>query len=388
MALPIQREADQQVIFEEVSGARKVVLNRAKKLNTLNYEMLRRIYERVKVYENDPTIKLLILKANGKVFCAGGDLTSAYTFEALGHWSFGASYYRKEYCLDYVLATYKKPIVAILNGGVMGGGVGMSIHSTFRIVTENTIFAMPEAIIGLFPDVGASYFLSRLPGFFGEYLGLTGARLNGAEMVAFGLATHFVPSKNLQSMENAVEEMIASSPDEPISVATMSRIISKFAEQVNAKQAGPYPSRLTMINQCFSGKSCEEILSSLERIATQVQEKWIHDAITSMKSATPLGLKIFLKLIRDGRSRNLKQCLETEYVAICHLLGRSINNDFYEGSRAMLIDKDKKPRWAPLKLEGISDEMVAKCFSRTFGEDEDWVPLQLPSRPNDVSSKL
>ncbi|KAJ0514789.1 putative 3-hydroxyisobutyryl-CoA hydrolase [Helianthus annuus] len=153
------------------------------------------MYEKSRAYEDDPTVKLVILKANGKVFCCGGDLASGYTYVQLGHWSFGASYYRKEFCLDYLLATYKKPLLAILDGSVIGGGVGISIHSTFRIVTENTIFAMPEVLIGAFPDVGASYFLSRLPGFFGEYVGLTGARLNGAEMLVFGLGTHFVPSK-------------------------------------------------------------------------------------------------------------------------------------------------------------------------------------------------
>ncbi|XP_076913077.1 3-hydroxyisobutyryl-CoA hydrolase 1-like [Bidens hawaiensis] len=375
-----------QVIFEEGLGVRKMILNRQKKLNTLNYEMLRRMYAKSRAYENDPTVKLVILKANGKVFCCGGDLTSAYTFEQAGHWSFGASYYRKEFCLDYLLATYKKPLVAILDGIVMGGGAGISIQSTFRIVTENTIFAMPEVLIGLFPDVGASYFLSRLPGFFGEYMGLTGARLNGAEMLAFGLGTHFVPSKNLKSLENALEKMAAilESP----SVDAISMVINKFAQEVKVKQDSTY-FRLDMINQCSSGESCEEILSLLERLATQVQEKWVHDAITSMKSANPLGLKIFLKTIREGRSKTIEQCIETEYIAISHVLRRTINNNFYEGSRAMLIDKDKKPRWEPSKLEEVSEEMVTRCLSRSFGEDDDWLPLQLPlNRTNIVASKL
>ncbi|KAI3803137.1 hypothetical protein L1987_31286 [Smallanthus sonchifolius] len=381
-------EAD-QVIFEEVLGVRKMILNRPKKLNSLNYEMLRKLYEKSRAYENDPTVKLVILKANGKVFCAGGDLTSACNFIHLGHWSFGASYYRKEFCLDYLLATYKKPLVAILDGSVMGGGVGISIHSTFKIVTENTIFAMPEVLVGLFPDVGASYFLSRLPGFFGEYMGLTGARLNGVEMLAFGLGTHFIPSKNLKSLENALEKMIASL-DSP-SVATMSMIINKFAQEVQVKPDSTY-FRLDMINQCFSGESCEEILSSLEHLATQVQEKWVHDAITTMKSANPLGLKIFLRTIREGRSKNIEQCIETEYIAISHVLGRTFSNNFYEGSRAMLIDKDKKPQWVPSKLEDVSEEMVTMCLSVSFSEDDDWLPLQLPLETkrstNVVASKL
>ncbi|XP_076915765.1 3-hydroxyisobutyryl-CoA hydrolase 1-like [Bidens hawaiensis] len=388
MALSVESN---EVIFEEIAGVRKVILNRPKKLNTLNYEMLRKMYEKLKGYEKDPTVKLIILKANGKVFCVGGDLTSAYTYVALGHWSFGTHYYRKQFCLDYLLATYKKPSLAILDGHVMGGGVGLTIHSTFRIVTEKTVFAMPEALIGLFPDVGASYFLSRLPGFFGEYIGLTGAKLNGVEMLAFGLGTHFVPSNKIQAMTNALERMIASS-DSP-SVAAMSMVISEFAQEVKVNPDSAY-SRLDMVNQCFSGESCEEILSSLERLALQVQEKWVHEAITSMKSANPLGLKMFLRNIREGRSKTLKQCLVTEYIGVSHLLGRTISNNFYEGSRAMLIDKDKKPQWVPSKLEDVTDEMVAKCTSSTSFKDNDgdWLPLELPTRSNitdvELASKL
>ncbi|KAF5749888.1 Beta-hydroxyisobutyryl-CoA hydrolase 1 [Tripterygium wilfordii] len=150
-----------------------------------------------KIFEDDSTTNLVILKGNGKAFCAGGDVVSVVGSMMIGHWSFGASFYRKQFTLDYLLATYKKPLIALIDGIVMGGGAGLSMHATFRIVTENTVFAMPEAAIGLFPDVGASHFLSRLPGYFGEYLGLTGARLDGAEMLECGLATHFVYSKDL-----------------------------------------------------------------------------------------------------------------------------------------------------------------------------------------------
>ncbi|XP_023765326.1 3-hydroxyisobutyryl-CoA hydrolase 1 [Lactuca sativa] len=387
MALSIRSEAD-QVIFEDILGGRKVILNRPKKMNTLNYETIRRMYEKLKTYESDPTIKIVILKAYGKAFCAGGDVTSAVNLAAFGHWSFVMSFYCKQFSLDYLLATYKKPMLAILDGSVMGGGVGISIHSTFRIVTENTIFAMPEASIGLFPDVGASYFLSRLPGFFGEYIGLTGVRLDGAEMLALGLGTHFIPSKNLQSMEKAIEKMVATS--DAISVATMSMVINKFAQEVNVKPDS-VTHRLKMINQCFSGETCEEILSSLERLSMQVEEKWINHAITSMKTASPICLKIFLKTIREGRSMQIEQCLGNEYIALSHILRKTISNDFYEGARAMLIEKDKKPQWGPSKLEKVSDQMVAQCFSRSFSVDDDWLPLRLPPRfdeTNDRRSKL
>ncbi|KAI7756442.1 hypothetical protein M8C21_015418 [Ambrosia artemisiifolia] len=224
-------------------------------------------------------------------------------------------------------------------------------------------------------------------------------------MLAFGLGTHFVPSENLRSLENALEKM-AASLDSP-NVAATSMIINKFAQEAtqptykmrlilglirpdkikewsNLKRRKETEDqvRLNMINQCFCGESCEEILSSLERLATKVQEKWVHDAITSMKSANPLGLKIFLRTIREGRTKNIKQCIETEYIAISHVLGRTCSNNFYEGSRAMLIDKDKKPQWEPSKLEEVTEEMVAKCLSISFSEDDDWLPLQLPTKAN------
>ncbi|KAI9160811.1 hypothetical protein LWI28_011775 [Acer negundo] len=205
---------------------------------------------------------------------------------------------------------------------VMGGGAGVSMLARFKIVTENTVLAMPAAAIGSY--VGETYFLSRLPGSLGEYLGLTGARIDGAEMIACGLATHFVRSKEKQ-IENGREE------------------------------------------------------------------KWIVDAINSMKSSTPTGLKLFLRSIREGRRQNLEGCLLHEYTVICHVIRRTMSNDFYEGVRAKLLEKGKKPEWQPSKLELVEEEMVDRCFGRV--DEADWEPLQLPPRSNlvhdnNVASKL
>ncbi|THG11693.1 hypothetical protein TEA_027039 [Camellia sinensis var. sinensis] len=247
------------VLFEENAGVRKVILNRPKKLNILNYEMVCQMLKKLEAYENDPTVKLVILKGNGKAFCAGGDVTAVITFITTGHWSFGASFYRKQLALDYLLGTYKKPLVSLINGFVMGGGAGISMHATFRIVTEKTVFAMPETSIGLFPDVGASHFLSRLPGFFGEYLGLTGARLDGIEMLTCGLATHFVNSKDLDSLEIALN---AAGYSDTLDIMTISKIINKFVQKGSRamffdKDKRPQwkPSKLEqvseeMVNQC------------------------------------------------------------------------------------------------------------------------------------------
>ncbi|CAL5376652.1 unnamed protein product [Camellia sinensis] len=365
MALSFQKELN-QVLFEENAGVRKVILNRPKKLNILNYEMVCQMLKKLEAYENDPTVKLVILKGNGKAFCAGGDVTAVITFITTGHWSFGASFYRKQLALDYLLGTYKKPLVSLINGFV---------------------FAMPETSIGLFPDVGASHFLSRLPGFFGEYLGLTGARLDGIEMLTCGLATHFVNSKqeeifideiikeeDLDSLEIALN---AAGYSDTLDIMTISKIINKFVQKVHIKQDSSYR-RLEIINKCFSRETVEEILSSLEKLVVNNEETWIIEAINSMKSASPTSLKIFLRSIREGRTQKLKQCLVREFNVLCHIMRRTIHDDFFEGSRAMFFDKDKRPQWKPSKLEQVSEEMVNQCSNNI--DDDDWEKLQIPTR--------
>ncbi|XAR51165.1 3-hydroxyisobutyryl-CoA hydrolase [Bertholletia excelsa] len=386
MALSIHKELN-QVVFEEKLGVRKVLLNRPKTLNCLNYEMIDKMLNKLQAYENDPRVKLVILKNK-----------NPYVIYESGHWSFGASFNRKILTLVYLLATYKKPLVPILNGIVMGGGAGLSMHAKFRIVTEQTVFAMPEAAIGLFPDVGAPYFLSRLPGFF-EYAGLTGTRLDGSEMLACGLATHFVHSKDLASLENELESMSSRCA---LDVPTISQVINKFACEVPIKQDSAY-NRLEIVNSCFSRETVEEIISSLEKLARK-GERWIVEAINDMKAASPTSLKIFLRMIREGRMQRLKGCLLCEYNVTVHILQRTINDDFFEGSRAMIIEKDKKPRllesilflinsvqcidqfysnfqyknWNPSKLEVVTDEMVGQFFDKA--EDDEWAALDLPSR--------
>ncbi|XP_034699566.1 3-hydroxyisobutyryl-CoA hydrolase 1-like isoform X1 [Vitis riparia] len=362
-----------QVLFEESSCVRKVILNRPHKLNSLTYEMISQILRNLEVYEKDPIVKLLILKGQGKTFCAGGDVVGMVLSINEGHWSFGASFYKKQLTLDYLLATSTKPLVSLINGIVMGGGAGLSMNSMFRVVTENTVFAMPKGQIGLFPDVGASYFLSRLPGYFGEYLGLTGARLDGKEMLACGLATHFVLSKDLLLLENSLSEVASSD------ASTISRVISGFSSKISLKKESAYR-RLETINKCFSRRTVEEILSMLENEAANGDNKWIIQAISSMKSASPTSLKIFLKLIREGRTKELKDCLIQDYTIACHMFQRTFNPDFIEGSRAKLFEKGQQPKWEPSKLELVRDDFVNQYFEKV--DDADWEYLQLPARSN------
>ncbi|XP_061342971.1 probable 3-hydroxyisobutyryl-CoA hydrolase 2 [Gastrolobium bilobum] len=359
------------VLITGNTSVKVVILNRPRKLNSLSHEMICQIKKNLELYENDSSVKLVILKGNGKAFCAGGDIVSVITSALVGHWTYPVSYYKKHLTLDYLIATYKKPIVSLINGVVMGGGAGLSMNTTFRIVTEKAVFAMPEASIGLFPDVGASYFLSRLPGYFGEYLGLTGARLEGAEIAASGLATHFVPSMKLCSLQKALEAVTSSN------VSTIATITETFTVKANVKENSSFR-RLKTINKCFSKGTVEEIIQSLENELEIGAEKWITNALSSLRSSCPTSLKIFLKSIRKGRVQNIEQCLHRDYKIASHLLRRTNSNDLYEGSRAKLFDKDNKPKWEPSQLELVNEEMVDQYFRNV--NDEEWESLQFPDR--------
>lgn len=363
----------EQVLVESRSFARILTLNRPKQLNALSSVMVSRLLERLLAYEEDSNVKIIILKGKGRAFCAGGDVAGVVRDIKNGDWKLGANYFAREFTLNYLMATYKKPQVSLLNGIVMGGGNGVSVHGRFRVATENTLFAMPETALGLFPDIGASFFLSRLPGFFGEYAGLTGARLDGAEMFACGLATHYVPSTKLPMLE---DELYSAGSDDP---SIVSSIIDKYSEQPRLKAQSAY-NRLDVINKCFSRKTVEDIISALEKEAANQKDSWISSIIETLKKASPTSLKISLRSIREGRLQGIGQCLIREYRMVCHVLRGELSKDFFEGCRAILIDKDKNPKWEPSKLELVDATMVDRYFSKV--NDKDWEDLKLPARSN------
>ncbi|XP_042406982.1 probable 3-hydroxyisobutyryl-CoA hydrolase 3 [Zingiber officinale] len=368
---------DDQVLVEGNSHVKTVILNRPLKLNALNYQMVLQLSEEFQKLENDPAVGLVIVKANGKVFCAGGDVIEYYRCLHRGEWALAIQIYQKQLALDYLVATYTMPLVFLINGAVMGGGAGLSMNPRYRVVTENTVFAMPEAAIGHYPDVGASYFLSKLPGFFGEYLGLTGARLNGAEMVACGLATHFVPSKNLLLLEKSLHEVDVAEPN------TIQGIINNYTHQVQLKEDSVLH-RLNFIDHFFSKQTVEEILSSLEHENATLKEEWITKSIRSMKAASPINLKIFLMSVRKGRFEPLEECLIRDSKICAHSFRRTVSNDSLEGVRATLLEKNYKPKWEPSKLELVSNDMVETYLTK-IPEIKGWKELQLP--PRDMREK-
>ncbi|KAL6290667.1 hypothetical protein ACE6H2_008177 [Prunus campanulata] len=385
-------QLDDQVLVQETMFVRTLTLNRPRQLNTLSLEMISQLSELFLAYEDDANAKLIILKGRGRAFCAGGNLAAVHRHFLEGNLKYGEKVSQKIINLTYLIATYSKPqasmqiiSVSILNGIAMGAGVGISVHGKFRVATENSIFATPENGLGFFPNVGASYFLSRLPGFFGEYLGLTGARLDGAEMLACGLATHFVPSAKLPLLEKALISRTASATSSSFDLAFISAIIDEHSLQKPALNEKSALHKMDVIDKCFSRPTVEDILSALEREAAEAHmadddhlHEWLALTIRLLKKASPMSLKICLRSIREGRVQAIDECLVREYRITSHILRGQISKDFREGCRAIVWDKDKKPKWKPSSLELITDHMVDHYFSKLDGDEE----LKLPQRFN------
>ncbi|BBN18865.1 3-hydroxyisobutyryl-CoA hydrolase [Marchantia polymorpha subsp. ruderalis] len=366
---------EEEILVEERYCTKVAILNRPGKLNALNTTMVTRLKELYTRWEKDHFVHLVIIKGNGRGFCAGGDVAQVYHLGKAGKKDEAFEFFRQEYLLNYLLGTYKKPHVAFLNGVVMGGGTGISVHGSFRVATENSKFAMPETAIGLHPDVGASYYLSRLPGHLGEFLGLTGTRLDGADMVACNLATHFVPSHRLGMLEERLGSL------NTLDRAVISKAIDEFCDIVHLNENSPLHRRQE-IDSCFGRSSMEEIIRTIEA-GVQSGNPWFQETLAKLKKSSPLSLKITLRSVREGRKQHLFQCLQREFRLSLHAIEGKFSNDFAEGCRAVLVDKDNAPKWNPATLEQVTTELVDYHFSPVAGDLGEELELSVEARePN------
>ncbi|XP_057659902.1 3-hydroxyisobutyryl-CoA hydrolase, mitochondrial [Diorhabda carinulata] len=334
------------VILEDVQNKGVITLNRPKALNALNLSMIEKVQAALKEWENKKC--LVLVKGSGeKAFCAGGDVRAVAEAGLKGEKSLGEEFFKKEYATNNLIGAYKIPYIAFIDGIVMGGGVGLSVHGRYRIVTERTLFAMPETQIGFFPDVGGSYFLPRLAGKLGLYLGLTGQRLRGSDVVKAGIGTHFCESKDLKDLEQALLDDCASDTD-------IQNVLLKFCKT----NLPPFSleSNINKINDYFAASTVEGIVTKLEKD----DSKWAQDTLSLLRKMSPTSLKVTFKQIDLGQHYNLSECLQMEYNMCMSFLK---NKDFYEGVRALLIDKDQCPNWSPKKLEDVSEAAVDKYFS-------------------------
>ncbi|KAH7685985.1 3-hydroxyisobutyryl-CoA hydrolase protein [Dioscorea alata] len=361
---PENSNTEEVVVGEEIGRVRLITLNRPRQLNVISSQVVSLVAGFLEKWEKDDDAHLIIIKAVGRAFSAGGDLKMFYAGKKDD--SCLEVVYRM-YWLCYHIHTYKKTAVALVNGIAMGGGAAMAVPLKFTVVTEKTIFAVPEATIGLHTDCSFSYILPRLPGHLGEYLALTGARLNGKEMIAIGLATHFVPSEKLDELE---KRLVSLNSDDEVAVKA---VIEEFSLEVEPDEES-IVHKLSIINKCFGEESVEEIIKSFEAEASREGNAWIASVLKGLKRSSPTGLKITLRSIREGRKQILSECLKKEFRLTMNQLRSVISSDVYEGIRALNIDKDNSPKWNPASLSEVSSEKVDHVFQPFEAELELNIP--------------
>ncbi|KAM6078209.1 3-hydroxyisobutyryl-CoA hydrolase, mitochondrial isoform 3-T3 [Theristicus caerulescens] len=347
-----------EVLLEKKGGAGIITLNRPKVLNALSFSMIQQIYPQIKTWEQDPETFLIIIKGTGgKAFCAGGDIRAIADAGKVGD-RLAQDFFREEYILNNATGTCKKPYVALIDGITMGGGVGLSVHGHFRVATEKTLFAMPETSIGLFPDVGGGYFLPRLSGKLGYYLGLTGFRLKGRDVLKAGIATHFVESEKLPALEKDLIALKSPSMENIADLLNSYHVKSK----VDQEKEFVLDEHMEKINSLFSANSMEEIVQKLKQDGSPFAIKQLE----TINKMSPTSLKMTLRQLREGASMSLQDVFTMEY-RLSQACMRG--HDFYEGVRAVLIDKDQSPRWKPAALEEVSDEFMDNCFKPLGNND-------------------
>ncbi|XP_050282274.1 3-hydroxyisobutyryl-CoA hydrolase-like protein 1, mitochondrial isoform X1 [Quercus robur] len=371
----ITDELDNQVLVEGKAWSRTAILNRPSVLNCLSTAMGARLQKLYTSWENNPDIGFVAMKWQGilcwRRYCDTLSIKygGASRMFCDGKMEDCKEFFRTLYTYIYILGTYLKPHVALLNGITMGGGAGVSIPGMFRVATDKTVFATPETLIGFHPDAGASFFLSHLPGHLGEYLGLTGQKLNGAEMISCGLATHYAHSSKLALIEEQLGKL---DTDDPSVIETS---LEKYSDLVYLDNISVLH-RIEILDKCFSHDTVEEIIDALESETSKTNDAWCISTLRRLNEASPLGLKVSLKSIREGRFQTLDQCLIREYRMSLQGISNQVSKDFCEGVRARMVDKDLAPKWNPPSLEQVSKDMVEHYFSPLSKSEPD---LELPT---------
>lgn len=341
------------VLFSELQGDGGnlgiITLNRPQVLNSLNHEMILAIHAQLKIWHTAENIKAVVIRAaEGRAFCAGGDIRSIYD-KCKDHDPSAVDFFRDEYQLNRFIFHFQKPYIALLDGITMGGGVGISIHGSHRVATERLTFAMPETGIGFFPDVGGTYFLPRLSGYMGFYLGLVGTRISCDDCVALGIAQHKVARESLNELVNTIARQKFNSDAKE----SVTKIIEQFAVTTNVSTL---QAKEQEIDHYFSAATMENILEELRASSNDFAKEIIE--ILAKKS--PTSLQVSLHAMQQGKQLTFDECMRQEYRLTYHFLQ---GYDFLEGIRAVIIDKDQKPTWKPASLEKVTLQEVEKYFS-------------------------
>lgn len=359
---------DEEVVLgQEIDHVRVITLNQPRKLNVISSRVVYLLAEYLERWEKDENAQLVIIKGTGRAFSAGGDLKMFYDGKKSKDSCLEVVY--RMYWLCYHIHTYKKVQVSLVHGISMGGGASLMVPMKFSVVTEKTVFATPEASIGFHTDCSFSYVLSHLPGRLGEYLALTGARLNGKELVTAGLATHFVPSEKLPEVEKRLMSLTSGEEN------AVRSAIDEFAVEVQLDEESIL-NKKALIDECFSKDTVADIIKSLESEASKEGNGWIGPVLKGLKRSSPTGLRMTLRSIREGRNQKLSECLRKEFRLTINTLRMVISEDVYEGIRALTIDKDNSPKWDPPTLDKVGDDKIDLLF-QPFQED---LELQIPEQ--------
>jgi enoyl-CoA hydratase/carnithine racemase len=343
------------ILFERRGAAGLVTLNRPTALNAVTHAMVLDLRGALDRWAEDPAITRVIIQAvGGRAFSAGGDIRALYDLGKAGRHAEALQFWRDEYPLNAAIKRYRKPYVALIDGLVMGGGVGVSVHGSHRVAGDRFQFAMPEVGIGFFPDVGATWFLPRIPGEIGTYCALTGERFGGADARAAGIVTHRIPSARFPALIDGLS-----------STVSVDAVLAAFAEPAGE---GPIVNRRASIDRLFAGDRVEDILAALDRetAAGGADAEWAAKTAATMRSKSPLSLKIALAQVRRGKDWDFDTCMRAEFRIVSRVIEA---HDFYEGVRAVIVDKDNTPHWQPDRLAGVSEAEVERHFA-PLGEDE------------------
>jgi enoyl-CoA hydratase len=345
----------EDVLISHERGVGRLRLNRPKAIHALTTEMCDAMSAALLRWRTDSNIQCVVIDhAEGRGFCAGGDVVMLAKSGA-GDTRLARDFFFAEYRLNHLLFSYDKPTVAIMDGITMGGGVGISLPCTYRVATENTRFAMPETSIGLFPDVGGGWYLPRLPGRVGQFIALTGARLDGAECEYLGLATHYVSTQSLEELLDRIHK----APD---------RLQGTLGAASETPPEAKISGNLPQINKLFASDGLEDILAALEGD----ESDWAEKELITLRTKSPLSCKVSLRLLAEGATRaSFTEEMRAEYALACHVVK---THDFHEGVTAVLIDKHNNPQWQPPTPEGVTEEMLDKLFA-PIPAGEEWTPF-------------
>jgi len=347
--------AEPDLIARREGSAGVIRLNRPKAINAVTLEMFRDVDKALDAFEADPSVAVILLEGAGeRGLCAGGDIRALWESSKVKG-DLGKILWREEYILNARIKKFPKPYVAFMDGIVMGGGVGLSAHSSHRVVTEKTKLAMPEVGLGFFPDVGGTWLLSHSPGEVGTYFGLTGQTMNGPDAIYAGFADALVPSAKLPALREALTKVRAGATS-----ADVKAVIAGFA---TGETSGPVAAQQVQIDKWFAHDRMQDIVAALQEDGSELAQA----TLKVLGEKSPRGMVVTLKLLRLARkATSLEECLVREYRAALQVFA---SDDFREGVRAAVIDKDRNPKWSPPDIEDVTPEMVAPYFAE-IGADE------------------